>query len=159
MASRLRRIATQGSLFAFLGSAHAQILWNESVNGDLSGDRFNPTNLSFAAGSNRIIGSMGLTDKEYVHFSLAPGMALAPTIVVDYSRVDPISFIRVQAGNTFTEPATGTTVGNLLGYTLFGDAHIGTDILPAMGTGSGSMGFTPPLTGSDYTFRIQQTGD
>lgn len=159
MASRLGRFAIFGALFACLGSAQAQILWNESVNGDLSGDRLNPTNLSFAAGNNRILGTMGSTDKEYVHFTLAPGMALSQIIVVDYQSGDPISFIGVQAGNTFTEPASGTEVANLLGYTLFGTDHIGTNILPAMGTGSGSMGFTPPLTGSDYTFWIQQTGD
>jgi hypothetical protein len=35
---------------------------------------------------------------------------------------------------------------------------VGRDLLPQMGTASGAMGFTPPLTGSSYTFWIQQLG-
>jgi len=35
---------------------------------------------------------------------------------------------------------------------------LGTDLLSAMATGPGAIGFTPPLTAIDHTFWIQQTG-
>jgi hypothetical protein len=159
MASRLARIAMIGTLVACVGATQAQVLWDETINGNLSNDRLNPTNLSFNAGNNHIIGSMDSTDKQYVHFTLAPGMALTNIFVVSYVSLDDAAFIGVQEGTTFTEPGVGADPANLLGYALWGTDQIGTDILPAMGTGFGSMGFTPPLTGSDYTFWIQQTGD
>ena len=57
--------------------------------------------------------------------------------------------------------ANGANPANLLGWALFGPGvgNMNTNILPTIGTGAGSQGFTPPLTGSDYTFWIQQTGD
>lgn len=160
MASRLfARLGALGAISCCFAIGQAQIIWDESVNGDLSGDRFNPTSLSLGVGNNEVIATMGPDDKEYVHFSLAPGTTLSQIILVSYSSVDPISFIGVQAGTTFTESPEAPNVENILGYTLFGDEHIGTDILPAIGSGPGSIGFTPPLTGGDYTFWIQQTGD
>lgn len=147
------------TVVACVGAAQAQVLWDESINGNLSNDRLNPTNLALNVGNNHIIGSMDSNDKQYVHFTLAPGMALTQLFVVSYVSQDNAAFIGVQEGSVFTEPAQGANAANLLGYTLWGTEQIGTDILPAMGTGFGSMGFTPPLTGSDYTFWIQQTGD
>ena len=38
-----------------------------------------------------------------------------------------------------------------------GNATIGTDILPAMGTAAGAKGFVPPLQPSNYTFWSQET--
>jgi hypothetical protein len=47
-----------------------------------------------------------------------------------------------------------------LGYTHFGPGagNVGLDILPSMGTGAGSQGFTAPLAAGSYTFWIQQLG-
>lgn len=142
------------------GGAFAQVIWNEGVNGDLSNDRLNPTNLQLQLGVNSLMATSVQGDREYVHFHLGSGMTLNQVVLVSYQGVDEIAFIGVQAGSTFTEPPTGTNVANLLGYTHFGPAigNVGHDILPAMGTGAGSIGFVPPLTGEDYTFWIQQTG-
>lgn len=148
------------SVLAACASASAQILWDESVNGDLSGDRLNPTNLALAPGINGILATSVSGDREYVHFSVGSGMALSQIILVSWAGNDQIGFIGVQAGNTFTEPPTGTNVANLLGWSHMGPGvgNVGQDILPSIGTGAGSIGFAPPLTGSDYTFWIQQTG-
>lgn len=140
-------------------AAFGQVIWDENVQGDLSNDRLAPTSLTLGVGDNILIANMGWEDKDYVHFHLGPSMALERIVVVSYVSDDPISFIGVQAGTVFTEPATGTNVANLLGYALWGAADIGTDILPRIGQGPGAIGFTPPLTGTDYTFWIQQTGD
>ena len=55
-------------------------------------------------------------------------------------------------------------LATLLGYLHFGNGALagtatpGNDILDNIGVGAGSQGFVPPLTGTDYTFWIQQTG-
>jgi hypothetical protein len=148
-----------GFFFALTAFGNAQVIWDESVNGDLSGDRLNPTNLTLGFGSNRIIGTMQAGDREYVHFTIPSHLDLGRIVVVAYDSQDPVSFIGVQEGSVFTEPHDTANPANLLGWTLWGTDHIGTDILPAIGTGPGSPGFVPPLTGDHYTFWIQQTGD
>jgi hypothetical protein len=87
-------------------------------------------------------------------------MVLSQINLISWAGADQIGFIAVQAGSTFTEPPTGTNVANLLGYSHMGPGagNLGLDILPSMGQGAGAIGFTPPLTGSDYTFWINQTG-
>jgi hypothetical protein len=90
---------------------------------------------------------------------LAPGKALTGIFVRNYVSQDDAAFIAVQEGTFITEDPQAANVANLLGWTLFGPSEIGTDILPAMGANWGSIGFTPPLTGSNYAFWLQQTGD
>ena len=150
-------------LFCVLGVgtiANAQIIWDESGNGDLSNDRFFPSNIALNSGTNRILASSGPNDLEYVHFHLGAGMQLDAIVPLAYAGSDQVAFIGVQAGSTFTEPASGTNVANLLGWALWGPGmgNMNTNILPVIGSGSGAQGFTGPLTGSDYTFWIQNTG-
>ena len=141
--------------------ASAQVIWDEAVQGDLSGDRFNPTSLNLNSGINGVLATSGVTDIEYVHFHMSAGMRLDAIVPISYAGQDGVAFIGVQAGNVFTEPPSGTNVGNLLGWALWGPGmgNMNTNILPAIGTGAGAQGFTGPLTGSDYTFWIQNTGD
>src|SRR5688572_3474078 len=128
------RFAFVVGLVAVAAVSNSQIIWNESVNGDLSGDRLNPTSLNLGFGSNGIVGTMMPGDREYVHLHLSPGMALGQIVVVSYVSDDPIAFIGVQAGTVFTEPHDNPEVANLLGYTLWGTDHIGTNVLPTMGS-------------------------
>lgn len=137
----------------------AQVIWDESINGDLSGDRFAPNNFNLTPGNNIVIASMGGADKEYIHFHLDPGVSLTQIMVQNYVSQDDVAFIGFQSGSTFTEPPDSANPANLLGYCLWGTGDIGTDILSKMAATTGTIGFTPPLTGSDYTFWIQQTGD
>lgn len=140
-------------------TGQAAVIWDESIQGDLSGDRLLPNNLIISPGSNTLIGTTGNYDRDYFHFSLAPGQALTNIFLRDYVSQDDISFLGVQAGTFITEDPTNANVANLLGWTFFGTPEIGTDLLPHMGANFGSIGFVPPLTGSDYTFWLQQTGD
>jgi hypothetical protein len=133
--------------------------YSEAGDGDLSGDRLNPTNLPLGPGSNKIDATSINGDREYVHVILPAGLSLSSVLLESYTGGDDVAFIAVQAGSTFTESHTGTNVTNLLGYTHFGPSVDGlTDYLDNMGEGASAQGFTPPLTGSDYTFWIQQTG-
>ena len=141
-------------------AAQAQIIWDEAAQGDLSNDRLAPTSLNLALGTNGVLASSGFSDIEYIHFHLSPGTQLHAIVPVSYTGTDEIAFIGVQAGTIFTEPASGANVANLLGWALWGPSMgtMGTNILPAIGAGEGAQGFTGPLTGSDYTFWIQNTG-
>ena len=142
-------------------SAQADIvIWDESVHGDLSGDRLIPTPVNLALGINTLIASSLTGDREYVRMTIPAGMNLSGIVHVSWVSTDPLAFIGVQQGASFTEPPTGTNVANVLGYTHFGPGAgtLGLDILPAIGTGPGAIGFTPPLPGNVYTFWIQQTG-
>lgn len=159
------RIRMIRKLFALLALAtipafgHSYVMWDENLQGDLSGDHLNPNTLQIFSGSNTLIGSTGNYDRDYFHISLQPGQALTGIFLRDYVSDDDISFLGVQEGTVITEDPNNPNVGNLLGWTFFGTPEIGTDLLPGMGTNWGSIGFTPPLNGSDYTFWLQQTGD
>lgn len=146
-------------LLGLAACSQAVVMWNETFQGDLSGDRLLPSQLQVSPGSNELIGTTGLSDRDYFHFSLAPGQALTGIIVRDYVSLDDISFLAVQEGTIITEDPLNANVGNLLGWSFFGTPEIGVDILPLMGSNWGSIGFVPPLTGTDYTFWLQQIGD
>jgi hypothetical protein len=132
--------------------------YNEGIDGDLSGSMAAPTSISLDPGSNTITATSVSGDVEYFTVSVPAGFQLSALTVVAYTSIDPVAFIGVQNGTTFTEPPVGTNVANLLGYTHFGTAHVGTDILDDIGAGAGSQMFTPPLGAGNYTFWAQQTG-
>ncbi|MEM7113363.1 MAG: hypothetical protein AAF614_13085 [Chloroflexota bacterium] len=134
--------------------------YDEGVDGDLSGDRFNPTALTLSAGSNVLTATSVVGDLEYVTVHVPSGMQLDAIILTEYISEDDVSFIGLQSGNTFTEPPTGTNVANLLGWSHFGAGagQVGSDILQDIGDGGGAIGFIGPLPSGDYTFWIQEIG-
>jgi hypothetical protein len=144
--------------------ARAVDVWRETVNGDISNNRNAPSSAAFVMGRNELtatsMGPPATADREYITFSMPAESKLTRIYVEAYTGLDEIGFIAVQSGTTFTEPPTGTNVANLLGYDHFGPGvhPIGRNILPNMGMGPGSIGFTPPLPADNYTFWIQQTG-
>jgi hypothetical protein len=137
--------------------------YSESVNGDLSNDRLNPTHIVLTPGSNTITSTQVNSnstsgDIDYYWLTIPAGSKLTNIDVVSTTTTS-LAFIGVQRGTTFTEPNQGTNVANLLGYTHFGPANatVGTDILGNLGTGAGAMDFIPPLGAGDYTFWQQET--
>lgn len=145
-------------LLALSGTAFGDVIWNEAVNGDLSNDRFNPTALVLTPGVHSLIATSQGGDREFVRMTFTA--ALGSIVHVSWVSLDTTGFIGVQAGPTFTENPDAPNVANILGYTHFGSGPgtIGQNILPQMGTGPGSIGFTPPLAAGVYTFWIQQLG-
>ena len=146
---------------AFPAAASAAV-WDESVNGDISGDRAAPSAAVVALGDNLVKGATGRSDLDYLTFTVPAGLTLEAIILDDYESFDQKGFMAVQAGGVFTEPpgASEVEVGNLLGYVLFGSgpAAKGNDLLPLMAAADGVIGFTAPLPAGPYTFWIQQTG-
>jgi hypothetical protein len=150
-------------LFALLAPlAAVAFTYDESVDGDLSGDRLNPTTLVAEPGSNLLTGTTIAGDLEYVHLSLPPGMQLNALVLNSFVSADNVAFCGVQEGSIFTVSPDVAVESDLLGYSHFGTSGLagtalpGTDILDNIGQGDGATGFVPPLTGSDYTFWIQQ---
>jgi hypothetical protein len=150
------RISACVVAFALLvpGSAGA-ISYSEGVNGDLSGDRLSPTSLSLDAGENSLSGTTVAGDLDYVTL-FAPG-PITSIVLANYVSTNDVSFIAIQAGQTFTEPSTAPDPENLLGWGHFSPSQIGMDLLPALGAADPAIGFTPPLAPGFYTLWIQQT--
>lgn len=151
------------SLGLLAATAQAGVIWDESANGDLSGNRLAPTVVSLGVGSNDLLATSSSGDREYLTFAVPAGHLLSGVILDAYTGTDGTAFFGLQAGTTFTEPATGTNPANLLGYTHFGTdvgpgrVNVGGDLLPASGTAFGAIGFTPPLPAGNYAVWLQQT--
>ena len=154
--SRLISLVIVTLLLPGLASAFS---YDELIDGDLSGDRFNPDDLGVAAlGSNFLSATSVAGDLEYFTFSVAAGEQLDAIELLSWTSTDDVSFAAIQTGNVFTEPAAGTNVANLLGWHHFGLPDLGTDFLDDMSTGFGAIGFTAPLGAGDYVFWFQETG-
>jgi D-alanyl-D-alanine carboxypeptidase len=135
------------------------IYYNEAINGDISGDPNRPLALELTAGDNILRATSAAGDLEYVTVTVPAGFQLDSIELTSYASEDAIAFAAVQRGSVFTEPPTGTNVGNLLGYSHFGVADLTADILDNLASGEGAIGFTVPLPSGDYTFWLQQTGE
>lgn len=147
-------------------TARAGVIWNESVNGDLSNSGLAPTPLKVSMGSNDLYGttgkssSTGVIDRDYFTFTIPSGLVLSSIFVLPGTHgLGPLgeSFISVEAGPEVTVSANPSNAAGLLGWYHYSAADIGTDILPLMGSaGFGSTGFAPPLPSGTYSFWVQE---
>jgi hypothetical protein len=142
----------------------AATLYDEALSGDLSGDRFAPTALSLSPGVNTLFGVMdgrdqetNIFDRDFFSISIPAGFQLSRIDLADYQSEDFIAFVAFVPGPVFTPNPDGIDPSQLTGWTLFGTFDVGEDILADMALNTN--GFTPPLTGSTYSFWAQQTGE
>lgn len=140
--------------------------YDETADGDISDDRLDPTIITVDNGSNTVTGCVqgnsqpGGRDIDYFTFEVPTGSELTAINLDNYDAApNNLAFIGIQSGNTFTEPASGTNVSNLLGGLTYGENNENTDILPTMGTSlGGAIGFVSPLPAGSYTIWMNQTG-
>jgi len=150
--------------------SRATVIWNESINGDLSNNQAAPTPLTLASGTNSVVGTTAAGDQDWLALTIPAGFQLSSDVLESYASTDSQGFTGVQAGSSFVGNPE-TTPSAYLGYAHFGTAAsngalgttdlVGVNLLPIMGNtadASGSQGFTPPLGAGTYTFLIQQTG-
>jgi hypothetical protein len=147
-------------------TARAGVIWNESVNGDLSNSGLDPTVLTVSLGSNDLYGttgknsSTGVVDRDYFTFTVPSELELSSIIVLPGTHgIGPKaeSFISVEAGPEVTVGTSPSSAAGLLGWYHYSASDIGIDILPLMGSaGFGSTGFTPPLPSGTYSFWVQE---
>jgi hypothetical protein len=150
------------SAICIVSVAQANVVWDESIDGDLSSIYSMPTRIQLAPGVNSIRATSGFTsgfDYEYFTLELPVGRQLSRVLMADYQNTDT-TFLGMQSAEVFTFPPEEafSKVGELLGWVHFGVANYspGADILPDMGTAPGAIGFLPPLGDTYYTFWVQQ---
>jgi hypothetical protein len=139
------------------------VVFDEARDGDASDDRFNPTAVTLGAGVNTIRGFSGQSptpdvhDLDYITFTVAEGFRLDSFVLQSASVGGAFSFVGMQAGPIITIPADWTSVESpLLGWAHFGSADVGLDLLPAMATSPGSVGFSGPLGAGTYALWIME---
>lgn len=149
-----------------LSAAHAATAWDEAVSGDLANVGATPTPVSFGLGSNVVRGTTGrngagVVDRDYFTFTVASGSQLSTLSVLPGSTFlggAGASFIAMQVGPVMTvDPESGSATG-LLGWWLYNENDIGTDILQQMGSSPGAVGYTGALPAGTYTVWVQETG-
>jgi hypothetical protein len=139
--------------------------YREKTSGDLSDRGLQPDTISLEPGRNVVSGLFGTrvkpggqrTDRDYFSFTLAEGQTLDAIVLDPKTDVGgAYSFIAVQSGAQVTMPPDGGSPAELLGWAHFGSGDEGIDILPAIGAGSGAIGFKPPLGPGTYSFWLQE---
>ncbi|HKA41748.1 MAG TPA: PEP-CTERM sorting domain-containing protein [Burkholderiales bacterium] len=156
-----------------LGSAaSAGVIWNESVNGDLSNDGLSPTFVgTLTPGSNQVIGLTGRPgpapatppERDYFFVTVPLGLNLAAITLLPGQNMGGLGFIGLQAGSQITLPTNAATAVGLLGWWHYAPADVGHDILASMSAlamtpgGMGATGFTAPLGPGNYAFWVQDT--
>lgn len=151
---------------AFVSAANAGVLWNETVQGDLSNDWLSPTVAQLVAseeGENILSGLTGDdgtgVDRDYITVTIPAGAELTGIILQDYFSPDFNMFMGVVAGTTVVNPEEATDQ-SVLGYALFGPTDVGIDLMDELGIARyPGGGFVAPVGPGTYTFWIQQTGE
>ena len=171
-------------LLAFGSNAPATVIWNQGVNGPLSGNPLAPTVFNLAAGTNSIIAQVGgggasetaVGNQDWVNINIPTGFQFSHLILASFTSSDnnQQGFTGIVAGTDFSGgEAAVNTAASYLGYTHFGIGAtnggqpptdlVGVDVLPLMGNNvvdsPGSQGFVPPLPAGAYTLLIQNIGD
>lgn len=141
--------------------ANAETIWDEAVDGDLSGNRFAPTHFNLNAGihSLRATTGGGLADIDYISITIPAGALFTELRLVSYAGSDGTAFIGMCEGPTFIVPPSGGPA-EMMGWTHFGrgQGNVGEDILQQIGWGSGAIGFTAPVPAGTYSFWLFQLG-
>lgn len=146
--------------------------YDESLLGDLSNDRLNPTPLALSfgvvgpngiAGNNVVSGRVGRVngeiDRDYLHIMVPTGFVWSELRVGNQTQVgSSASFIGLAAGNIMSvDPNNAHNASGLLGFKLYNLNDKGTDILDNMAiSGAGASGFSTPLSAGSYTLWIQE---
>ncbi|MEZ6318781.1 MAG: hypothetical protein R3B49_08515 [Phycisphaerales bacterium] len=142
-------------------AALAGVVWDESIDGDLSNFAAGPTPVgTLSLGSNTLIATSGGSDIEYFSITIPDGAIWSELVLVSYDSLDDIGFIAIEPGPVFTPPPGGTDVSVFLGYDHFGPAFndVGKNILKRPGNGNGAIGFDKTLPAGTYSLWVQNQG-
>ena len=152
--SRFRTIALAGLVAAaFAYPAGAVTVWDESVDGDLSGDQTAPTVLALGSGTNSLAGTTQVGDLDFFTITVPDGASLTQLLLTSFESTDDLAFLAIESGPFITD--TGSAA-NLLGWMHPSAEFVGTDILDNLAAGEGALGFTAPLGPGTYTLWMQQ---
>jgi hypothetical protein len=167
MTTFTRSVAVFAAVLLVAASASAAT-YNETVDGDLSGNRNAPTVFNLAVGSNNLSATTAGGDLDVVNVNVPAGNLLKGLFLRSFTQAgfDGTAFVGLQAGSTFTVDPNVAGAASLLGYTHFGTTpgNVGANLLPEIDGNFGSMGFPPPhnitndLPAGPYSLFLQQLG-
>ncbi|BBD57466.1 hypothetical protein NIES2109_02320 [Nostoc sp. HK-01] len=163
-----------GAILVFAPNADAAgFVYNEAVNGELSGDSLNPTAVNLLDGSNQITGSTTGNpnlDRDFFTFTIPVGYELSRINLANYVGLDGVGsnqgFLAVQTGSSIAPTTITTNTPPLLGAALIGAASgtlVGNNVLDDLGVAASIQGATfvgfpnGKLGAGTYTFWIQET--
>ncbi|HKW15570.1 MAG TPA: hypothetical protein VJS69_13875 [Candidatus Krumholzibacteria bacterium] len=156
----MKTLATGLLLLALAVPAAAGTVWDEGTDGDLATDPATPTPITFATGTNTIIGTVTGTpvDRDYITFTIAPGTVLAHLNLITWDP-DDFGFMAFNAGATGLVPSGATNASFLSGIHLNG-ADVGQDLMVFFATRKVTTnGLPQPQLGpGTYTWIVQQLG-
>ena len=143
-------------------NAHADTLYSEAVNGELSDSGLSPTVITVAVGSNIIRGTTGGSTapntRDYFSIVVPSDLLLVSLIELAGTQAGNVGFLGLQSGPQVTLLTNTTTAAGLLGWIHYGPTATDINILPTMGIpANGSSGFAPPLGPGSYTFWLQDS--
>lgn len=142
----------------------------ESLQGDFSNARLDPTRLLLSyggGGNNGLLGNNilsgstgrnadGMVDLDYINFVVPTGFVLHQLRVGNLTAASGNSFIGMSAGAIMPLTPAATSAVGLLGWKQYSELDRNTDILDDMAvSANGASGFSIPLTSGDYTLWIQ----
>ncbi len=166
------------------GSSQAQVVYSELVDGELSGDSDNPTDLGLFLPASDLITANSVTGQvtaigaggfggtaDVFTFEIGAGHQLDSIFLTSFSTVSGAAvFVALDDGPTFqyTAPEINDQfnlpdLSQILGGTVAGTANVDFDIdvladlENAVNLGNGSA-FNVPLGPGQYSFYIQETG-
>ncbi len=127
------RIQIRGTLLVAVvllcaSASHGTVIWDESVNGDLSNNGTAPTSLpALTVGSNRVVGSIGVSwsddDEDAAMFTVPVGSVLSELILESYSCGTFYDYA------PFSLHRGSSTSGPMVEFILLTDWGAGTDLL------------------------------
>ena len=119
------RYLTRSALVALscmvFSSVQGAVVYDESIDGDLSNFGLNPTVVHLGRGSNQVLGTTGFrstgVDRDYFSIVVPPGAVLKSlTVLPGTTEGGDVSFIGVQVGAQVTVATDARTATGLLGW-------------------------------------------
>ena len=145
-------------LFLAAGNATAlSVVYDESVDGDLSDDNLNPTFVTLFPEVSKVLASTTFEplDRDFVTFTVPDGQVLDQIIWGLYESTGSQSFFAIAAGDQITSIDDASV---LLGATPISVDDVATNILDDLGMAVlGGSGFSGPLGAGNYTLWFQDT--
>lgn len=158
----MKTLATLALLAVLVSPALAAVAHDEAIDGDLSSDPLNPTELTFQDGGNTIIGTIGNVGspadvRDYITFTVPPGHVLGALDLLTFAP-DNLCFASFNSGAVSAIPSGATNAFFLSGIHISA-LDLGTDLMPRFVDRSVTTNTLPsPVFGpGTYCFLIQQT--
>ena len=159
-------VVTAAAAFLCTTELSAQVIYDELVDGELSGDNLNPTDLLvFDVGFNTVAGTVvdargANPNVDVFTFDILEGTTLDGIFLNSFNSTDNVAFFGIDDTDSFpfnTDQLDNNPDQNeFIGGLLFGN-DVGVNLIDDIGSTFGS-GFTGPLGPGQYTVYLQQLG-